>query len=268
MTNGFYTFLVHKPPLVMGIISLFVTMLGFYSVGTYIRNNKIEDPNISESWNSVLQKWNKNITFFSSSESLSPSNEFFNSTNTTKSCFIVSSTLNITKSMASSLPKNFAFASHLKLKGNQTLSIFLTPLEELNDFNENNQIIYIKMCLTIYLPSINIFSLPQVSTLGCIEKTVDNFKFDELVILSSVNTSLDKQEFDSAVMLTFSHKDEERLIPTLPLNERIRTYKRLMKCAFTTLIAMLLLIVIFSVISTSRRVDKNDENLNMPMLNN
>ena len=48
MTNGFYTFLVHKPPLVMGIISLFVTMLGFYSVGTYIRNNKIEDPNISE----------------------------------------------------------------------------------------------------------------------------------------------------------------------------------------------------------------------------
>ena len=55
------------------------------------------------------------------------------------------------------------------------------------------------------------------STLGCIEKAVDNFKFNELLILSSVNTSLDKQEVHSAVMLTFSHKDEERLIPILPL---------------------------------------------------
>lgn len=85
-----------------------------YLVFSYKTTTKINSP---QSWNSVLQKWNKNITFFSSSESLSPSNEFFNSTNTTKSCFIVSSTLNITKSMASSLPKNFAFASHLKLKG-------------------------------------------------------------------------------------------------------------------------------------------------------
>ena len=73
--------------------------------------------NSSQTWNSVLQDWNKNITFFSNNESLSSSNEFFNSTNTTKSCFKVSSTLNITKSMASSLPKNFVFASHLKIKG-------------------------------------------------------------------------------------------------------------------------------------------------------
>ena len=48
MANGFYTFWTTKPPLVMGIVSLFVSMIGFYGVGTYIRNNEIKDPNISE----------------------------------------------------------------------------------------------------------------------------------------------------------------------------------------------------------------------------
>jgi len=271
MANGFYTFWTTKPPLVMGIVSLFVSMIGFYGVGTYIRNNEIKDPNISETWNSVLKNWNKSTTFLNKNGSFSSSNEFFNSTNTTKSCFIVQSVLNLRESFASSLPKNLTFASSLKIKGNQTVNIFLTPLDGLNDFQEVNQSRYQKilsMCLTVYFPLSSSFNLPQVSTLECVEKAVDNFKFSQLLILSSGNTSLVEQEVDSTFMLTFSHKEEERLNPTLPLEERIRTYNRLMICAFTTLIAMLLLIVVFSITSSSKLKDENDENLNTPMLKN
>ncbi|XP_067862096.1 transmembrane protein 248-like isoform X2 [Heptranchias perlo] len=67
-------FVVHRPPLVLFVLSISSLGIAFFSLGIYIRSHEVTNPDVPQAWNTVLQSLSKLEFCLSENESLRQSN--------------------------------------------------------------------------------------------------------------------------------------------------------------------------------------------------